>query len=204
MEGRKWENCNGGQSKKDEGIHMGGQQLQQTLHKWWFELALTKLRYVYRAIRQLLMWELWKRINNRRHGKEVSYEYMHQQVLVAVHRLVKMKYSWITLPSEWNRIILMLKNYKPQIHWKAVRLELPKQGCIKCNTDGASRGNPGESAYAFCIRNSSGDLIKEEARCMGITTSMEAETNAVIMALRKLADTSEAQRPDRGDKATHK
>ncbi|KAH0636108.1 hypothetical protein KY290_036536 [Solanum tuberosum] len=170
------------------GIHVEGEQLQQTINRWWFEPAPTKLRYVYKAIPHLLMWELWKRRNNRRHGKEVSYECMSQQVLVAVHRFVKGKYPWITLPNEWNGIIHLLKNYKPKIHWKAVRWELPEQGWIKCNADGACRGNPGESAYAFCIRNSSGDLIEAEAGCMGITTSMEAETIAILMVLRKCRD----------------
>ncbi|KAK6795384.1 hypothetical protein RDI58_008837 [Solanum bulbocastanum] len=131
------------------------------------------------------MWELWKRRNNRRHGKEVGYEHMVQQLLLAVQRLVKIKYPWITLPKEWKAIIQMMRNYKPVIHWKAVKWVLPKTGWIKCNTDGASRGNPGESSYTFCIRHSYGDLIHAEAGCMGITTNMEAETPAVLMALRE-------------------
>lgn len=37
--------------------------------------------------------------------------------------------------------------------------EFPQQGWVKYNTDGASRGNPGISSYAFCIRNKQGDLL---------------------------------------------
>lgn len=33
---------------------------------------------------------------------------------------------------------------------------LAKQGWIKYNTDGASKGNPGSSSWAFCLRNVKG------------------------------------------------
>ncbi|KAH0669630.1 hypothetical protein KY289_024123 [Solanum tuberosum] len=48
-------------------------------------------------------------------------------------------------------------------------------GWVKCNTDGTSRGNPGESSYSFCIRNNEGDLLYAEAQNIRQGTSMEAE-----------------------------
>lgn len=59
----------------------------------------------------------------------------------------------------------------------------PKIGWITCNTDGASKENPGQSAYGFCVRNSTGNLIYAEEKSIGETTNMEAEAMAICKAL---------------------
>lgn len=58
----------------------------------------------------------------------------------------------------------------------------PHRGRIKCNTDGVSRGNPGDSAYNFCLRDDQGDIIYAEAERLGHKTNMEAETIAILKA----------------------
>lgn len=60
---------------------------------------------------------------------------------------------------------------------------MPKEGWITCNTDGASKGNPGQGAYGFCIRNSADDLPYAEAKNIGEATNMKAEVRAVWEAL---------------------
>lgn len=77
----------------------------------------------------------------------------------------------------------MLQRYKPTLHFKIVRWKPPEIDWVKCNTDGASKGNPGESAYDFCVRNCAGDLMYAEAQSIGLTTNMEAEIMAVWKAL---------------------
>ncbi|KAK4729361.1 hypothetical protein R3W88_022349 [Solanum pinnatisectum] len=49
---------------------------------------------------------------------------------------------------------------------------------------GESRGNPGESTYSFCVRNSDGNLIHAEAQRIGRATSMEAKVRAILSALK--------------------
>lgn len=49
-------------------------------------------------------------------------------------------------------------------------------------TDGASRGNPGESSYGFTISDDSGKLIFEEGKYLGINTNNFAEYSAVLAA----------------------
>ncbi|KAK4735964.1 hypothetical protein R3W88_010225 [Solanum pinnatisectum] len=61
---------------------------------------------------------------------------------------------------------------------------MPREGWVTCNTDGASKGNPSQSAYGFCIRNRGGDLIYAEAQSIGEATNMEAEVRAVWEALK--------------------
>ncbi|XP_060216759.1 uncharacterized protein LOC132644200 [Lycium barbarum] len=51
---------------------------------------------------------------------------------------------------------------------------------FKCNTDGASRGNPGLSSAAFCIRDEVGNLIYAGARRIADTTNITAESVAIL------------------------
>lgn len=51
------------------------------------------------------------------------------------------------------------------------------------NTDGASRGNPGESSYGYVIRDDSGRVLHEEGKYIGINTNNYAEYTAVLKAL---------------------
>ncbi|RZN46234.1 ribonuclease HI family protein [archaeon] len=54
-------------------------------------------------------------------------------------------------------------------------------------TDGASRGNPGDSASAYCIvRNDT--ILYEEASYIGVSTNNVAEYTAVILGLEKAKD----------------
>jgi len=54
---------------------------------------------------------------------------------------------------------------------------------IKIFTDGASRGNPGPSASAFIILNQRNQVLKRNAKYLGIGTNNQAEYSALISAL---------------------
>ena len=57
------------------------------------------------------------------------------------------------------------------------------EGMIRIYTDGASRGNPGDAAWAYLfVANNS--VIHQESGFLGIATNNEAEYHAVIHALR--------------------
>lgn len=55
----------------------------------------------------------------------------------------------------------------------------PSVGWLKCNTDGASRGNPGPSSVAFCIRISEENLIYAKMKQIGYNTNIYAEALAM-------------------------
>lgn len=46
---------------------------------------------------------------------------------------------------------------------------MPKIGGFKYNCDGTSKGNPGESSYAYCVRDHNGDLIWAEVQKISIS-----------------------------------
>jgi ribonuclease HI len=65
-------------------------------------------------------------------------------------------------------------------------------GPVRCYTDGASRGNPGPSAYAFVVY-SEGCLLHEEGVFIGTATNNIAEYHAVINGLRWLSGITDGQ-----------
>lgn len=58
--------------------------------------------------------------------------------------------------------------------------------------DGGSRGNPGQAAYGFVIKNDSNDIIYKEGKTLGIQTNNFAEYMAVITALSYLLKNTES------------
>lgn len=59
---------------------------------------------------------------------------------------------------------------------------------IHISTDGGSRGNPGEAAYGFVVRNADKELIVQEGKRLGIKTNNYAEYMAVVSSLRWIKD----------------
>ncbi|XP_060181532.1 uncharacterized protein LOC132611140 [Lycium barbarum] len=145
--------------------------------------ASHKLQTIFQAILAILLWEIWKRRNSIKHGRNTTYSRMVYQVQQAIYQLVQAKYPWIRrLPPDWPSIVEMLTQYKPRLHVHKVVWELPQHG-FKCNTDEAFQRNPGLSSYAFCIRDDRGDLMYAQAKKLGTATNMEAETAAIQEAI---------------------
>ncbi|PHU05416.1 hypothetical protein BC332_26238 [Capsicum chinense] len=84
--------------------------------------------------------------------------------------------------EKWPNIISILKSYKPILHCHNVISAFPERDKMKCNIDGACRGNPRIRALAFCLRNERKDLIFAKARGVSKTTNIEEEA----LALRKV------------------
>ncbi|WMV17864.1 hypothetical protein MTR67_011249 [Solanum verrucosum] len=87
------------------------------------------------------------------------------------------------IPRSWPDIIDFLGNYKPKIYYSSITWKPPELGTLKCNIDGASRGNPGRSAYGFCLRNHKGDLIYAQGEEINECTNIEAEAIAIKEAI---------------------
>lgn len=62
-------------------------------------------------------------------------------------------------------------------------MDPPPNNWLKCNTDGASRGNPGPSSAAFCIRDHEGNLVVAKGFRLPDTTNLIAESRAIRESL---------------------
>nr|XP_009793482.1 PREDICTED: uncharacterized protein LOC104240345 [Nicotiana sylvestris] len=66
---------------------------------------------------------------------------------------------------------------------KIMAVLLSFHGWYKCNTDGASKGNPGLRSLGFCVRNDEGDVVYARAVDLGVTTNVVAEAKAILQGL---------------------
>ncbi|XP_060200275.1 uncharacterized protein LOC132628511 [Lycium barbarum] len=123
--------------------------------------------------------------NTIKHGGKRSTGKVIYLVYVTIQRLVMIRNPSISqLPHKWPDLIQMLEVGCGRLKVTKVRWEFPPTGWFLCNTDGASRGNPGRSAYGFCLRNNEGDLRYAYATEIGITTNVDAEVMAILQAMR--------------------
>ncbi len=59
---------------------------------------------------------------------------------------------------------------------------------LLAHTDGASRGNPGESGIGVILRTAQGEVLLAEGGFIGITTNNVAEYQALIYCLKKAGE----------------
>ncbi|XP_060216645.1 uncharacterized protein LOC132644105 [Lycium barbarum] len=170
---------------KQASIPTDGVGLHQMIMAWWTAETKPKLQPMYRAIPAVIMWSLWKRRNSIKYGGSVSFFRLKQQVQHILHQLIRKRFPWLHIVfAEWEYMHHHLSRYKPKFYYAKVVWIMPPSGRLKCNTDGASKGNPGLSSYGFCIRYCNGDLVYAEAQQMGMATNMEAETVALKQTLK--------------------
>ncbi|XP_015169513.1 uncharacterized protein [Solanum tuberosum] len=78
--------------------------LQQIITWWWKATNKPKLKTIFQAIPAILMWELWKRRNARRNGKEVTYGELYQKCQNNVFQRTKTLLPWINVRKKLGRI----------------------------------------------------------------------------------------------------
>ncbi|XP_060195488.1 uncharacterized protein LOC132624780 [Lycium barbarum] len=168
-----------------EYLRTRGLNLHQVITKWWNTDTLARLKPIFYAIPSIIMWELWKKRNGDKHGNKVSTSRVICQASTKIQQLVKLRKPGIrSVPHRWLEMLKILENFVPKLQITKVMWTLPAVGIWKCNTDGATRGNPGRSAYAFCVRNSDGDLVYARAKEMEETTNTVSEAMALLGAAR--------------------
>ncbi|KAH0706250.1 hypothetical protein KY285_010756 [Solanum tuberosum] len=73
---------------------------------------------------------------------------MVDMIIEVLRQMVKSKFQWIKkIRWSWQELILSLTTYKPKLYFLSVTWKPPEAHQVKCNTDGACRGNPGQTSY---------------------------------------------------------
>lgn len=110
---------------------------------------------------------------------------MIHQILQIIQQYMKRTCQRINFTGKsWKEMVLTLGALKPKLYHLIVKWDLPKEGSIKCNTDGACRGNPGIGTYGFCLRNKLGDLVYAESGNIEFTINVKAKMRAILKAIR--------------------
>ncbi|MCD7447745.1 hypothetical protein HAX54_033535 [Datura stramonium] len=94
---------------------------------------------------------------------------------------VKIPMDCSTYQLGGNSTILTTVQTQIVLHESVLGIFKEKLGEV--NTDGTSKGNPGKSNSAFCVRDESENLIHAEAQQIGKTSNLMVEAKAVRMTL---------------------
>ncbi|XP_016461411.1 uncharacterized protein LOC107784749 [Nicotiana tabacum] len=77
-----------------------------------------------------------------------------------------------------------MEQFTPPLKVTKVLWEMPPQGWIKVNCDGASRGNPGRSSIGYTLRDDEGNINYACGMLIHETTNNEAEALAIVEELK--------------------
>ncbi|KAK6786499.1 hypothetical protein RDI58_015024 [Solanum bulbocastanum] len=81
--------------------------------------------------------------------------------------------------NSWVHIFEELEGYSPNYSFKIARWLSPPINCLKCNTNGTSKGSPGPSSAAFNIRGHLGDLVIAKGFKIQDTMNLVVEARAI-------------------------
>lgn len=115
-------------------ISIEGLHLQQLITTQWNCPGKHKLRRILKVVPAIIMWELWKKRNAGRHGKEVTLARMVVQCQNTIKLLIKVKYQWLVICGhEWKEMVFQLQAYTPKLHYILVKWIPPNVGWVKRN-----------------------------------------------------------------------
>ncbi|KAH0716077.1 hypothetical protein KY284_008982 [Solanum tuberosum] len=155
--------------------------LRESIMIWWGAQCRTDIKSYYKALPGFIIWELWRRRNKNKHeGKGISLPRIIHNVTRNMYILIKVRSPHMNVPGRWADMLEELEKNRTILKTIMVKWEYPPEGWVKYNTDRASRGNPGVSSYAFCLRNDRGDIFYAEEATIESTTSTVAEVKAVL------------------------
>lgn len=136
------------------GISMEGLSLHQAITKCWTAQVVPRLKPIFQALPTIILWELWKRRNNYKHGEIDSISRVIYQVSSTLQALVKVRKPRLqNMLHKWPDLLQLLEGYTPRLKVTKVVWEFPAQCWIKVNTDEASMVNPSRSSIGFVVRD---------------------------------------------------
>ncbi|XP_070004881.1 uncharacterized protein [Nicotiana sylvestris] len=71
------------------GLSLEGFNLHQAMVKCWTTKVIPRLKPIFQALPSIIVWELWKRRNNNKHGEAMSTNRVVYQVCNTIQSLIK-------------------------------------------------------------------------------------------------------------------
>lgn len=120
------------------------------------------------------LWWIWRWRNNRCIEREVDIPF--DQLTFIMARVGDIKTAWL-------REELVPGKRKRDREEVFIRRLCPREGWVKLNTDGATKGNPGQAGCGGIIRGHRGELFEMFAARCGVCSSVQAKLLGVLCGL---------------------
>lgn len=88
---------------------------------------------------------------------------------------IKFRFKGNFTLNNWPLIVQYLENYRVVYNFKVEKWVPPPINWLKCDINGASKGNPRPSSASFCIRDHEGNLIVAKGVRIQVTSNLIAE-----------------------------
>ncbi|KAG6488356.1 hypothetical protein ZIOFF_049599 [Zingiber officinale] len=166
--------------------------LWRVMESWRAGTAWSSTGSVREITPLLICWFLWTARNDSKHRGLRSEG--HKTIIQIIQYLRVGMTSSIIKPRHWRGAISAAQAMVIQVrirtlhtisvvHWRR-----PDDGWFKLNTDGSSRGNPGESSYGAIVRDHSGQVVVARQGVLGEGSNIRAELMAILRGLELCVD----------------
>ncbi|KAG6538552.1 hypothetical protein ZIOFF_003676 [Zingiber officinale] len=172
--------------------HLFGVGSWRAMESWRAGTAWSSTGSVREIIPLLIFWFLWTARNDSKHR---GLRPEGQKIIRQITQYLRVGMaSGIIKPRHWRGAISAAQAMVIQVrirtlhtisvvHWRR-----PDDGWFKLNTDGSSRGNPGESAYGAIVRDHSGQVVVARQGVLGEGSNIRAELMAILRGLELCVD----------------
>ncbi|KAG6466890.1 hypothetical protein ZIOFF_075312 [Zingiber officinale] len=172
--------------------HLFGVGSWRVLERWRAGTAWSSTGSVREIIPLLIFWFLWTARNDSKHR---GLRPEGQKIIRQITQYLRVGMaSGIIKPRHWRGDISAAQAMVIQVRIRtlhtisAVHWRRPDDGWFKLNTDGSSRGNPGESSYGAIVRDHSGQVVVARQGVLGEGSNIRAELMAILRGLELCVD----------------
>ncbi|OIS99333.1 putative ribonuclease h protein [Nicotiana attenuata] len=133
----------------------------------------------------VICYEIWNsRYASRFENIHMFERFIIQQVSKYMTFLLNIQFPKVTLPHPCHALCTAVETARLVITSQSVRWYKPDDGWVKLNTDGCSKGNPGNSDGGGILRNSQGACIFAFADYYGTCSNNMAEAKAMLQGIK--------------------
>ncbi|XP_057456943.1 uncharacterized protein LOC130747902 [Lotus japonicus] len=168
-----------------EGISWSCSNSLLAVQEEWISLRKGTDLIIWNLFPYSIVWSLWLQRNNSTfRGNGMQMQEIEDMYMLRIAWWIKC--DWTTCPYDSlhiSRNLGSIKLPKPSTVPRQISWLPPDTGILKCNVDGASKGNPGISGVGGVIRDSNRIFLGYFAIGIGFGWAFEAEVKAILHGL---------------------
>ena len=167
------------------GFRCPGSFLRPRIVGWWLRLHDSETRrLIDRILPSVLCWQIWKARNKAMfEGVQMQSSAICKNIFSEIQSMVGIHFKQELQLQSFHHLYDRSHVSVGRIAYKLVRWEIKETGRLILNTDGCSKGNPGVGGGGGVLRDSFGVPVIAFSAYLGQTTSLRAETWALLIGL---------------------